>query len=67
MNWHHDRIKRLQRNAILRARDTHDYTFTEWICGPTALTPEEEPGTYPVVPLESVDVAADEQGLVSAG
>lgn len=64
--WHHDGIKRLQRNAILRARDTYDYTYAEWIYGPTALTPEEEPGMYPVVPLDSVEVTAEE-GLVSAG
>lgn len=64
--WHHDGVKRLQRNAILRARDTYDYTFTEWIYGPTALTPEEEPEMYPVVALDSVELP-DEQGLVSAG
>jgi len=55
--WHHDGIKRLQRNAILRARDTYDYTYAEWIYGPTALTPDEEPGMYPIVPLDSIDVA----------
>jgi 3-hydroxybenzoate 6-monooxygenase len=54
--WHHDGIKRLQRNAILRARDTYDYTYAEWIYGPTALTPEQEPELYPIVPLDSVDV-----------
>jgi hypothetical protein len=37
--WHLDDTKRLQRNAILRARDTYDYTFTEWIYGNTALFP----------------------------
>ena len=56
--WHHDGVKRLQRNALLRARDTYDYTYTEWIYGPTALYPQDEPPLYPVVPLESVDVAA---------
>jgi 3-hydroxybenzoate 6-monooxygenase len=54
--WHLDGIKRLQRNAILRARDTHDYTFTECIYGNTALFPEDEPPTYPIIPLDSVDV-----------
>ena len=54
--WHHDGVKRLQRNAILRARDTYDYTYAEWIYGPTALTPDEEPGMYPIVPLDSIDV-----------
>ena len=52
--WHLDGIKRLQRNAILRARDTYDYTYTEWIYGPTALVPEDEPDMYPIIPLDSV-------------
>ena len=57
--WHHDGVKRLQRNAILRSRDTYDYTFTEWIYGPTALVPEDEAELYPVIPLASVDVSAE--------
>lgn len=59
--WHLDGTERLQRNAILRARDTYDYTYTEWIYGPTALLPEEEPDMYPVVPLDSVDVSTTDQ------
>ncbi|HEX4812819.1 MAG TPA: hypothetical protein VFV66_08710, partial [Nonomuraea sp.] len=58
--WHVDGLKRLQRNAILRARDIYDYTFTEWIFGRTALTPDEEPELYPVVPLDSVDIAVED-------
>ena len=54
--WHVDGIKRLQRNAILRARDTYDFTYTEWIYGPTALVPEDEPELYPIIPLDSVEV-----------
>ena len=54
--WHLDGIERLQRNAILRARDTYDYTYTEWIYGPTALVPEDEPEMYPIIPLNSVHV-----------
>jgi 3-hydroxybenzoate 6-monooxygenase len=53
--WHHDGTKRLQRNAILRARDTGDYSFTDWIYGPTALTPDQEPPLYPNIPLDSVE------------
>ncbi|HRC12631.1 MAG TPA: hypothetical protein PLX68_07150, partial [Dermatophilaceae bacterium] len=52
--WHVDGVKRLQRNVILRSRDTYDYTYTEWIYGPTALTPEQEPPLYPIIPLASV-------------
>jgi 3-hydroxybenzoate 6-monooxygenase len=51
--WHHDGAKRLQRNALLRARDTRDYSFTDWIYGPTALTPEQEPPPYPDIRLDS--------------
>jgi len=51
--WHLDGEKRLQRNALLTARDTYDYTHTEWIYGPTALRPDQEPDMYPIVPLHS--------------
>ena len=56
--WHHDGTKRLQRNAVLRARNTRDYSFTDWIYGPTALTPGQEPPLYPDVALDSVQLAA---------
>jgi salicylate hydroxylase len=49
--WHLDGEPRLQRNAIMRARDTHDYAFTDWVYGPTALTPEEEPEMFTPIPL----------------
>jgi len=52
--WHLDGTRRLQRNAILRARDTYDYSFTDWIYGPTALTPGQEPAPYRPIPLDSV-------------
>ncbi|MFG1948559.1 FAD-dependent oxidoreductase [Nonomuraea sp. NPDC048826] len=55
--WHLDGVARLQRNALLRARDTYDYSFIDWIYGPTALTPEEEPPMFTPVPLDSVDVS----------
>ena len=54
--WHLDGAKRLRRNAILRARDTRDYSFTVWIYGPTALTPDQEPPLYPDIPLDSVQL-----------
>jgi 3-hydroxybenzoate 6-monooxygenase len=56
--WHLDGLARRQRNAVLRGRDTHDYTYTDWIYGPTALTPDQEPPHYPVFPLSSVEVDA---------
>ena len=65
--WHVDGIERAQRNAILRARATDDYTFTEWIYGPTALTPEQEPEPYPTIPLDSVQVPDAPDGAPAAG
>ncbi|WP_182909923.1 FAD-dependent oxidoreductase [Microbispora sp. H13382] len=53
--WHLDGVPRLRRNTLLRARDTYDYSFTDWIYGPTALTPEEEPPMFTPIPLDSVD------------
>jgi 2-polyprenyl-6-methoxyphenol hydroxylase-like FAD-dependent oxidoreductase len=55
--WHLDGIRREQRNAILRARDTHDYGFTDWLYGPTALTPDQEPAPYQPIPLDSADLS----------
>ncbi|MGW0173302.1 FAD-dependent monooxygenase [Rhodococcus sp. NPDC003322] len=51
--WHLDGVPREQRNLLLRDRDTHDYTYTDWIYGPTALFPEDEAPMYPIVPLAS--------------
>lgn len=51
--WHPDGIKRLQRNALMRARDTCDYSFTDWVYGPTALTPDEVPPMFTPIPLSS--------------
>ncbi|MFI6585974.1 FAD-dependent monooxygenase [Embleya sp. NPDC050493] len=49
--WHLDGLARAQRNAILRERDTHDYTFVDWLYGPTALEPDEEPPAFVPIPL----------------
>jgi 3-hydroxybenzoate 6-monooxygenase len=51
--WHLDGEQREQRNAILRARDTYDYSFVDWIFGPTALTPDQEPKPYQTIALDS--------------
>ena len=58
--WHLDGLARRQRNVVLRGRDTHDYTYTDWIYGPTALTPDQEPPMFPVFPLSSVEVEVNE-------
>ena len=52
--WHLDGDNREQRNAILRARDTYDYSFVDLIFGPTALTPDQEPDPSQTIPLDSV-------------
>lgn len=54
--WHLDGIARRQRNVLLRERDTYDYTYTDWIFGPTALTLEQEPEPYPTRSLDSVEI-----------
>ena len=45
--WHHAGEKREWRNEVLRSRDTHDYSYIDWLYGPTALTPDQEPPMFP--------------------
>jgi 3-hydroxybenzoate 6-monooxygenase len=49
--WHLDGEQRERRNEILRARDTRDYSFVDWLYSGTALTPAEEPPMFKVIPL----------------
>jgi 2-polyprenyl-6-methoxyphenol hydroxylase-like FAD-dependent oxidoreductase len=51
--WHLTGPEREARNAILRARDVHDYGFVDWLYGPTALTPDQEPPMFTPQPLEA--------------
>jgi salicylate hydroxylase len=51
--WHHDGADREWRNRVLRDRDVYDYRYVDWLYGPTARTPDEEP---PIFPVRSVDV-----------
>ncbi len=51
--WHLDGAKRERRNEILRARDTRDYSFVDWLYRITALTPAEEPPMFQVIPLNA--------------
>ena len=49
--WHLDGAEREARNVLLRARDVHDYAFVDWLYGPTALTPDQEPPMFTPQPL----------------
>jgi salicylate hydroxylase len=55
--WHLDGEKRERRNEILRARDTRDYRFVDWLYSVTALTPAQEPPMFQAIPL-SAEAAA---------
>ncbi|MEU1213406.1 FAD-dependent oxidoreductase [Streptomyces sp. NPDC005791] len=60
--WHLDGEQRLRRNAIMRALDPSGYAFTDWVYGPTALTPDEESAMFTPIPLASArleDTAAE--------
>ncbi|MBO1753557.1 hypothetical protein [Allobranchiibius sp. CTAmp26] len=58
--WHLDGLAREQRNALLRGRDTRDWSFIDWLYGPTALEPQHEPEMFAPVPLASADHLADD-------
>ncbi|GAA0250856.1 3-hydroxybenzoate 6-hydroxylase [Actinomadura nitritigenes] len=51
--WHLDGLARRRRNVLLRERDTYDYAFVDWLYGPTALDPSEEPPMFTPIPLAS--------------
>jgi 2-polyprenyl-6-methoxyphenol hydroxylase-like FAD-dependent oxidoreductase len=48
--WHHTGELRDWRNDVLRERDVHDYSFVDWLYGPTALRPDQEPEMF--TPIE---------------
>lgn len=50
--WHLPGDRRLQRNAVFDSIDPHDWAFTDWVWGPTALVPGDEPPLYRPVPLD---------------
>ncbi|MGY1643354.1 FAD-dependent oxidoreductase [Geodermatophilus sp. SYSU D00703] len=51
--WHLTGAEREARNRVLRERDVHDYGFVDWLYGPTALTPEQEPPMFTPQPLQA--------------
>lgn len=44
--WHHVGDQRQWRNTVLLDRDVHDYSYVDWLYGPTATTPEEMPAMF---------------------
>ncbi|QKG21581.1 FAD-dependent oxidoreductase [Actinomadura verrucosospora] len=56
--WHLDGLARRQRNVLLRERDTYDYAFVDWLYGPTALDPSDEPPMFTPIPLSSAPADA---------
>ena len=48
--WHLTGTEREWRNEVMRARDVHDYAFVDWLYGPTALTPDQEPPMFTPIP-----------------
>ncbi|MEI2777510.1 MAG: FAD-dependent oxidoreductase [Tetrasphaera sp.] len=57
--WHVDGEKREIRNALFEKRDTYDYSFVDWIWGPTALVPADEPPLYTPIPVEWSSVPSE--------
>ncbi len=55
--WHLDGEERDRRNLFLRSRDVYDYSFVDWIYGPTALRPQDEPQMFQPIALDGVSMA----------
>lgn len=49
--WHLRDEERLARNAVFDGLDPHEWAFTDWVWGPTALFPEDEPAMYEPIPI----------------
>ena len=54
--WHLRDQERLARNRVFDDLDPHLWAFTDWVWGPTALFPEDEPAMFTPIPLGSVTV-----------
>lgn len=48
--WHLTGRERGWRNQVLREREVADYSFVDWLYGPTALAPEQEPEMFTPTP-----------------
>ena len=56
--WHLEGAAREQRNALLRERSARDYSFVDWLYGPTALFPVDEPPMFEPIPLDAASPIA---------
>ncbi|MGW0818093.1 FAD-dependent oxidoreductase [Streptomyces viridiviolaceus] len=67
--WHLDGEQRLRRNAVMRELDPYGYAFTDWVYGPTALSPDEEPAMFTPIPLASARIGEPDAAaaLVAGG
>lgn len=45
--WHLTDEDRDWRNGVMRDRDVEDYSYVDWLYGPTSLFPEDEPEMFP--------------------
>lgn len=54
--WHLEGLARAQRNVLLKAREVTDYSFTDWLYGPTALFVEDLPEMFSPIPLDSAKI-----------
>lgn len=61
--WHLNGLPRQQRNVLLQARETQDYSMIDWLYSTTALTPEDEPEMFRPISLETAAEASLTQGL----
>ena len=48
--WHLTGEDREWRNDVMRSREVDDYSYVDWLYGPTALVPEDEPEMFPSSP-----------------
>lgn len=51
--WHLRDPHRQRRNEVMRSIDPHQWAFTDWVWGPTALFPEDEPEMFTEIPVTS--------------
>lgn len=49
--WHLRGEERLARNEVFDDLDVHEWKFTDWVWGPTALFPGDEPAMYQPIPI----------------